>query len=268
MKNTSIIALLATIIVIAITGFWPSVSSTVLPNTTWGLYSKDFFENVLVEAHGTLIDLIVVGLVLYWFEQRNTKKEEITKNLELLKDLRFYQSEGAPYKTFGTIRRLLSLNETSLNLSESNLSKLTITSFNFTKCRLHATLLIDTTLKNVEFSNCLCDGIILAGATLQNTTFAQCSLRRAKFNNAKLNGIDFTTCEIQDANFTNSTLRSSNFKNIDCLGVNFSNADLRSANLIGVRNIDLQSLENAKSLRGVKTDNSDIKRLIASRVWP
>jgi hypothetical protein len=44
MKTTLIILLVLTIASIFITGNWNYVSSVVLPNTTWGLYNKDFFE--------------------------------------------------------------------------------------------------------------------------------------------------------------------------------------------------------------------------------
>ena len=48
MKTTLIILLVLTIASIFITGNWNYVSSVVLPNTTWGLYNKDFFENLLI----------------------------------------------------------------------------------------------------------------------------------------------------------------------------------------------------------------------------
>ena len=74
MKTTLIILLVLTIASIFITCNWNYVSSVVLPNTTWGLYNKDFFENLLVEIHGGIFDLLIVGVILYWFDKRRTKK--------------------------------------------------------------------------------------------------------------------------------------------------------------------------------------------------
>ncbi|MFD2883260.1 hypothetical protein ACFS4T_11920 [Pseudomonas lini] len=78
----------------------------------------------------------MVGLILYWFEQRRNERDETERtrrlredkarrNREDLADLRYDRSTDAPYKVLGTIRRLLDLEE-KLKLSEINLSRLEI----------------------------------------------------------------------------------------------------------------------------------------------
>lgn len=249
---------------VLITGFWDTISDVVLPSTTWGLYSKPFFENVLVEAHGAVLDLFIVGIVLYWFEQRRNHRNQIKAQEEVLADLRHYRSLDAPHRTLGTIRRLLALGRNGLQISEMTLSSLEISNIKLLGCNLHATVFTDSRIKHVQFDNCSVDAAIFAGAVLEDTTFTNSSLRRAKFQNAQLNGLNLTTCWIENADFTNASLRSANLKGLDCKGVTFRNADLRSVNLIGAKNLDPAAIIAAKSIRYLKSDDPKIKAIVTA----
>jgi hypothetical protein len=132
MRTPITVLTIFSIIIILATGFWPYLSSSILPNTTWGLYTKSFFENVLVGAHGTVIDLFLVGIVLFWFERRTEKRERIAKensersaaisrHKETLADLRFYKGSDGSHRTLSTIKRLLALGATDFPCFEANL---------------------------------------------------------------------------------------------------------------------------------------------------
>jgi uncharacterized protein YjbI with pentapeptide repeats len=225
------------LLVALVTGYWPEIAGHVLPNTRWGLYSRDFFENVLVEAHGAIVDLLVVGVVLYWFEQRKDASKSIERHREALADLRFYRGSDASYRVLGEVKRLLELGVPTLQLSEATLSELEITGLTFTKTDFHAANLANTRLSRTTFHDCDCDAIILVGARLKHVTLKKVRLRRAKLQDASLNGCDFSSCEIESSDFTNADLRSAIFKNVDCAGVSFKGADLRSANFVGAKNL-------------------------------
>lgn len=252
------------VIIFLVTGFWDSVSSSILPNMTWGLYSQSFFENVLVEAHGAVLDLLIVGVILYWFERRRSRRDQIERLEEELADLRLYRAPDAPYRTLGTIRRLLALDHSRpLQISEMTLSHLELKDLSLFECNMHATVFTDSRIKNVRFENCSLDAAIFAGVIMEHTQLTGSSLKRAKFQNAKLNGLNLTSCQIQNADFTNATLRSANFKGLDCKGVVFKNADLTSTNFIGAINLDPSAITTARCIRGLKSDDPRISAAVA-----
>lgn len=263
MRIPIITVLIFAVVSVLITGYWDTVSDVVLPGTTWGLYSKSFFENILVEAHGAVLDLFIVSVILYWFDQRRDRRSKINTQEDALADLRLYRAPDAPYRTLGTIRRLLALGKNGLQLSEMTLSNLEIRDITLSDCNLHATIFTDSRIKQVQFENCRADAAIFVGAVLEHTKFKNSSLMRAKFQNARLNGLDLTSCRIDNADFTNASLRSANFKGLDCRGISFRNADLRSANFIGAKNLDLAALLTAKRIRNLKSDDPQIITIVA-----
>jgi hypothetical protein len=109
MKTTLIILSVVTSLIVLVTGFWDTVSSTILPNTAWGLYNKDFFENLLVEMHGSIFDLVVVGVILYWFESKREEREKLNRAKEELETLKYYYGVDLSYRYYGALRYLLSL---------------------------------------------------------------------------------------------------------------------------------------------------------------
>ncbi len=258
------IFLVFTAITVALTGFWPLVAESIFPLTVWGLYSRSFFENVLVEAHGTIVDFFVVGVLLYWFQKRQSNKEEILRNQEILGDLRSYRAPDSSFRTLGSVRRLLKLGVTKLHLSEMAFNDLEIKDLQLKECNLHAIVFTNSRLQHVVFDACNCDAAIFAGSKLEHVTAHRSSFRRAKFQDATLKGIDFTSCQIEAANFTNANLRSANFRGVDCRDVNFHNADLRSANFIGARHLTCQMLAGAKSIQALKSDDPMIQALVVA----
>lgn len=249
---------------VAITGFWDQLSSWLLPKTTWGLYSRGFFENVLVEAHGAIIDLLVVGVVLYWFEHRRDTAAQIRKHKEMLADLRSYRAADSSFRTLGTIKRLLDLGIQKLHLSEMSLADLQIEGISLNNCDLHAVVFTNSCLRQVTLENCACDAAIFAGAKLEHIVLKSTSFRRAKFQSATLKGADFRTCEVEGADFTNANLRSANFSQVDCRAVNFRGADLRSANFKGAMNLTEDMVRAASSIKSLKTDDPTIAALVAA----
>ena len=262
MRIPLIVLFIFTALTVLITGFWDGVSGLVLPNTTWGLYSKSFFENVLGNLHGGIIDILVVSVILYWFIQRRTTKEDVARHEETLSDLRLYRAPDASYRILGTVKRLLALGVKRLQLSELSLSGVEIKQIVFFNSDFHATVFTDSHLINITIDCCNCDAAIFADAKLEHIILKNSSFRRAKFQDATLKGIDFTSCQIEDANFTNANLRSANFRGVDCRGVDFKNADLQSANFLGALNLSPLNISLAKNIKSLKSRDPSIKALV------
>lgn len=251
--------------IIVATGFWSDLSARVLPNTTWGLYSKEFFEDVLIGAHGTLIDLFVVGIVLYWFEKRSEQREKaikeeseklnaVTRHKEALADLRFYEGSDAAHRTLSTIKRLVALEVYDFPCPEADLQKTNVEDLRFTGANMHAINFSHAKIKSISMTNCVCDAGIFINSRMQHISLKNVSFNRAKFCGANLSGIDFTGCSIQRADFSNANLRSAIFRDVDCKGVNFDNADLRSANFKGAKNLTNEMLQKAKNIDYIIVD--------------
>ena len=100
------IAVILVLTIVSITAFWDSISNTVLPNTMLGLYNKDFWENFLVEMHGIVFELSIIGVLILWLDSKRSKSGEITR---LREDLEDYSSLDFPeinVKKLGHIKRL------------------------------------------------------------------------------------------------------------------------------------------------------------------
>lgn len=253
-----------TALTVAITGFWDKLSSWILPNTVWGLYSREFFENVLVEAHGAIIDLLVIGVVLYWFEHRRDTLVQIRHHQELLADLRSYRAPDSSFRTLGTVKRLLELGAKELHLSELSFAELNIDGLNLQNCNLHGANFANSRLSRVLIENCSCDAAIFVGTKFEHMSMLNSSFMRAKFHDAVLKGANFRSCQVEGADFKNANLRSSNFGQVDCRGANFSGADLRSANFIGATNLTVQMILEASNIKFLKSDDPAIQAAVAS----
>ncbi len=239
-------------IVFVLTAFWPFVVANTLDEAVVGLYSREFFENVLVEAHGAIMDLFVVGVVIFWFEKRRANSDTISLHKNTLADLKFYRGTDASYRILGQIKRLLELGVNSFQLPEAALDNIEMSDISLIKSNLRAANFTNTTLSRITLEKCELDAAVFSGSRFKHVTLKNIKLRRANFQGAKLNGCDFTSCELQRANFTNADLRSAIFKGVDCRGVNFRNADLRSANFIGAINLHPDAFIHAKNAQHVR----------------
>ncbi|AZQ85034.1 pentapeptide repeat-containing protein [Colwellia sp. Arc7-635] len=252
MRFTVYILIALSLITILITGFWGHVTQVVFPNTTWGLYDKDFFENLLVEMHGGIIDLLVVGVILYWFERKKTEKDTIKKAELELANLNYYCGTDSSYRFYGALKYLLSLGVDKVSIPEGNLSKLKIECLTLKHSNLIALNFSGSTLKKVDFSECNLEASQFIDTIIKDANFVSVNLKRSKFINAELKGIDFRGCDIKGVNFDRSRLQSSNFSGLDCSRVSFKGANLRSANFKGAINLSKEMILEASNYDHIK----------------
>jgi uncharacterized protein YjbI with pentapeptide repeats len=252
MKAPIFVFLCVSTVVILITGTWPFLSGVVLPDTTWGLYSKEFFEHLLAEAHGALFDLLVVGILVLWLERRHAQGKQVKELERTIADLRYYRGSDASYRTYGIIRKLVDLGRHAIDLPEGDMHELRVEALQLNGSNVRAVNFSNSRLIRCEFVNCECDAVIFAGAELRETRFTDVRLRRSKFQGAQLKGFDFSSCVIENADFTNADLSSAIFRGVDCRGVSFKNANLRSANFKEAKNLTDEMLKLAKDARYIK----------------
>jgi len=158
-------------------------------------YDRQFIRDVLVEAHGMLFDILIIGTFIFALhtlvESRREKKRNIERWQEEIDDFRGWESEEAKVRILGNIKRLNRNGVTEINLAE---------------CFLNNADLSNTNLKGADFS----------GAYLRKADFRGANLERIRLTGAKLEGALF---------------RLANLKRADLLGTNLENTDLRRTNL-------------------------------------
>jgi hypothetical protein len=247
------------------TGFWGSISTIILPNTTWGLYSRDFFANFLIGLHGNAADFLVVGIIVYWFEKKRTSREKdasdklqtqisIQRNREALEDLAKYDGRDASYRTITLMKRLIGLGATPVSCTNPALRDLRIVGLELQGAKLHGADFSRSVLREVNLMTAMLDASDFSNAELVNVRLTKASLKRAKFVRARLNGIDFRGSRIDRADFCKAELKSALFTDLDCKGVNFEGADLTQANFLGAKNLSDNAIAMIKRSKGTKHD--------------
>lgn len=255
MKYTFIVLAIFSVIIFLITAFWEFVSSHIFPNTSLGLYDREFFQNVLINAHGSAIDIFVISIILYWFEQRKKKSEDIEETIQELQYLKYYKGEDISYRYFGRLKKLNDSGVKTIDLPEAQLANIDIQGITLLESNLIAANIKNTIISSSLFYKCNLEAAQFVDSkikTQNNIIFDKCNLSRTNFYKAQLKGIDFRTCEIKYAKFENANLMSADFRSVDCKGVNFKNANLRSANFKGARNLTQEMLNEAACIKDIK----------------
>ncbi|OAP66876.1 pentapeptide repeat-containing protein [Psychrobacter sp. SHUES1] len=252
MKTTIFILIALAFITILITGFWGIVSDTIFPSSTWGLYDKEFFEDLLVGIHGGIIDLLIVGVVLYWFDIRRAKNDSIEEAENDLANLEYYSGSDASFKFYGYVRYLAALGVNKVKMSNGKLSDLNIKSLELADSNLIGVDFSRSTLKDVTLKNCQLQAAQFIDTKIRKCIFQNSNLERAKFIKAELKSINFEGCNIKGATFKDCELQSAIFKGVDCKGVSFKGCNLRSANFLTATNITREMILESSNYKSVK----------------
>lgn len=161
-------------------------------------------HDILVEFHGLLFDLIVLGVLLTIYESITSRLETIKRYTEELNDYKFWKTEEAMYRTRGLIKRLVDLKVKELDLSNcylatdkslsqykdmqnwqfcgANLYDSFFMFSNMTNCNFYISNLEDSSFTNVNLTNCK-----FGGANLMNTKFEKCDFHNVELDNAFVN---------------------------------------------------------------------------------
>jgi hypothetical protein len=170
-------------------------------------------HDILVEFHGLLFDLLILGILLTIYESITFRLETIKRYQEELNDYKFWKTEEAMYRTRGLIKRLVDLKVKELDLShcylatDKSLSQYTemqkwqfsgtnlYESFfmlaNMSNCNFYISNLEESSFVNVNLTDCK-----FGGANLINAKFEKCDFRNAKFDDA-LVGSEFWFDEME-----------------------------------------------------------------------
>lgn len=263
-KSAFVIFGIVTFIVVVLTSCWDFLSLRILPNTLIGLYSKEFWENVLVEAHGMILDLAIIGVVILYLDYRRDEKASIDKWLEDIDDFRYWVANEATFKIVGTVKRLNSKGISSINLSDCCLRDANLSGVNLRGANLRGAKLESANFRNAVLIDAKLEGSVLIHASMRGCNMGGSNIERSNCREANFSGAVLKDASLWRADFTDANARSADFRNADLKDVVFKGADLRSANFLGSRNLTTGQLLEASSLKDVKLDDH-LKEAITGR---
>lgn len=206
-------------------------------------YQYSFCRDVLVEAHGMLFDILIIGTFIFaiqrMLENRREKKARIQRWKEEIEDYLGWQEKEAAVRIAGNIRRL---NREGIE-DEFNLP------FAYLK---------GAKLRRAKMKNSNLAGINLSSALLEGADFSDSDF----WDPMGIPRLDHAN--LYDAIFKNSNLEYASFKNAMLHNTNFDNAILIEADLSTIRAEFARNFLNAKSLYKAKL-NSEFEKIIKEK---
>jgi len=207
-----------------------------------------FIAQVLAEAHGTIFDIAVIGILLYYLNQRGQIRQMIRTYKDEIDDFRLWQSEEAAFRTVGNIKRLNRHKVYDIDLVDCQLLK----------TNLNYVILRNANLNYANIAHSQLQEVDLVNARLNQTNFENCNMNRADMSRAYANGAifkdanlikaEFQGAFLIKANFSNAHLMEANLKGAYLTGADFSNANLYKTSFIGAQGLTIEQLTSARTL--------------------
>lgn len=209
---------------------------------------KDFFKEVMAEAHGMLFDIAIIGILIYWLNANGEKQLRIRMYKDEIDDFRQWESEEAAFRTVGNIKRLNRHQITEINLVNCHLTKTNMSHVNLSQSNLNS----------ANFSHANAIECNFSGTRANQTNFENAKMNQANFEGAFASGANFKDAFLIKANFKNAFLIKSDFSNAYLMeadlsnchltGASFGEASLYKANLKGAEGINADQFKNVKTL--------------------
>ncbi|WP_339443619.1 pentapeptide repeat-containing protein [Pseudomonas hunanensis] len=264
-KTSITIVTIGAITIFGITAGWDIVSAKLLPNVTLGLYSRDFWENYLVELHGMILELAVVGGLILWLDSRRVGRSEIKRQLEDLNDYALLDAPEINLKKIGILKRLNEARVTCFNVANISVFGMLLNNFEAKGGKLIGFKIAQGVLKNVLFYDVMMRSSNFEGCEIKNSRFTKCNLLKSKFTGAACRGVSFEGAVLERCDFTDCDLQSANLKGADVRGVKFDGANMKQCSLMGVKNLDVHALAKASCLDYVAIPDTELKILAGLR---
>jgi BTB/POZ domain-containing protein KCTD9 len=222
---------------------------------------ESFWMQLLVEAHGMLFDITIIGILIFWLNQNGEIRQRIRTYKDEIDDFRLWESDEAAFRTVGNIKRLnrhkifeinlvnCYLSRTNLNyviLKGSNLNSANLTNSSLIESNLEGTRLNQTNLENSNLNQA-----ILTGAYASGANFKDAFLIKSQLANAFL----------IKANFSNAFLMEADLKGSYLMGADFENASLYKTDFRGAKGLTIEQLAKAKTLYLAKFDDEILEQI-------
>lgn len=228
-------------------------------------FQGDFLSGILEEAHGTIFDIAIIGILIYWLNDRGRTRQQIRSYKDEIDDFRLWESEEAAFRTVGNIKRLnrnniFDINLVNCHLARTNLSEVKLKGSNLNSANLSTSILVgadlvDTRLNQTNFENANLNNAMLMGSFASGAIFKDAYLIKANFENSFLIKADFGNAYMMEANLRGCHLT----------GAEFSNANLYKVDFRGAEGLTIEQLSQAKSLYLSMFDD-DLNQKVMERI--
>ncbi len=224
----------------------------------WIYDTADFFQEVMAEAHGVVLDILIIGWLLFYLRKLGERRLLTNRYREEIEDFLAWRSPEATLRIAGNIRRLNRLGiRTPMKLTEAYLVEARLDSADLENANLWGADLTDASLPDS----------ILVGANLAGTTLRRANLERASLTNADMRGADLMEADLERAFLGEVDLRGANLTSSDLQFASLPKANLEHARFIGA-NLRGAHLEQANcrkaifdgaNMQGASLDGADLR---------
>ena len=190
------------------------------------LNEPEFLLNIFAEAHGVLLDLLLFGCLLLWFDRKAERRRRIEKYTNAINDLLGWKHEMATYRIVGNVRRLNREEAPPETLKEAYLHGADLTGADLSETSVHGADLANAELQNADLSD----------AYLGAADFSRANLRKADLSGAHF-GVFAGVMASEEEQETV-----------------LAGADLRGADLRGIRNATADTFAEAGTLFKARLD--------------
>ncbi|MDX2188728.1 MAG: pentapeptide repeat-containing protein [Bacteroidota bacterium] len=214
----------------------------------------NFYENLLVEAHGMIFDILVIGILLVWLNKIGEKRIRIKRYHEEIDDFRHWINEEASFRIAGDIKRLNKDGVVAIELYNCHLKNVNLNNVVLTGSNMNNITLEDSTMQNAILNN-----VRLNQANIQNV-----KLQKANMKGSQLSGANFSFTTLIKANLSGSNCIKAKFKGavlIDCVlsdtmiaGADFTDANLFKADLTNAKGLTAEQLAKSRNIYLAKMD--------------
>ncbi len=196
---------------------------------------EHFWDRLLMESYGMLLDVLVIGIFLLWLNQKGRSYFEIQRYHDEIEDFRGWRFQEAAFRISGNIKRLNRNGVTGIDLS---------------RC----------TLRNMDLRAVNLEGAGLVQADLRDAYLARAVLRSADLNGAGLRRAFLWQADLKEAILVGADLRDANLESADLSGAyiqgcDLGGADLTAAILTGTKGLTPEQLSGTKTLFNAVIDS-------------
>lgn len=232
-----------------------AIAFVVVVALSWGRYSDaQFIDGIHVEAHGMLLDILVIGIFILWLNLKRAESERTRRYEEEIDDYREWNSDEASHRIAGNIRRLNAIGKTHIFLSRCYLRRANLREVKLLRCPMHQVDLGESNLRNAVLNDVNLDTAFLGYSDMRGASIIQSDLTRARLVHVKAHGTNFRGSIFRKAAFNGALLRGADFRDCKLHDCNFDGADLGGADLRNAEGLKLESLARAHSLSYARFD--------------
>ena len=216
--------------------------------------SSSFREGILTEAHGMILDVLVIGIFILWLNLLRDRRERARRYQDEIDDYREWRSDEAAHRIAGGIRRLNAMGVSAVVLSRCYVRKADLRDAQLRGAPMHKIDLGESRLRGADLARANLDTAFLGHSDLRNASFDGARLRRARLLHVNANNCSFRDADLSKADLRHGKFRSAIFCGALLERTIFLGADLAGADFRGCEGLTVDALLAAANLGYAKLD--------------